>query len=312
MLRQLGRVAARRPEWPEGRPEWVGHPERGSRLAIRLVVWLMLTLGRPLGRILLYPICAYFVLFSSRARSASAGYLRRVLGRRATLGNVFRHYYTFASTIQDRIYFLAGRVSSYDVTIHAGLQTQALLRDGRGCILLGSHLGSFEVLRACGPGEGVPPINILMYVDNAGKLNSALRPLAPDVEARVIPLGSPDALLRVHECLARGEIVGILGDRAWRNERTCRCEFLGGEASFPLGPLLLAGLVQAPVVLCFGIYRGGRRYDIHLEPFADAIPLERRNREASVRPWVERYAKRLEHHCREAPYNWFNFYDYWA
>jgi len=304
MLRQPGRVAAP--------PEWVEHPERGSRLAIRLAVWLVLALGRPLGRILLYPICAYFVLFSSRARSASAGYLRRVLGRRATLGNVFRHYYTFASTIQDRVYFLAGRVSSYDVQIHAGLETQALLRDGRGCILLGSHLGSFEVLRACGPGEGVPPINILMYVDNAGKLNSVLRPLAPGAEARVIPLGSPDALLRVHECLARGEIVGILGDRAWRSERTCRCEFLGGEARFPLGPLLLAGLVQAPVVLFFGIYRGGRRYDVHLEPFADAIPLERRNREESVRPWVERYAKRLEHRCREAPYNWFNFYDYWA
>jgi len=279
---------------------------------MRLAVWLMLTLGRPLGRILLAPICGYFVLFSSRARSASAGYLRRVLGRRATLGNVFRHYYTFASTIQDRVYFLAGRISSYDVEIHASAQTQALLREGRGCILLGSHLGSFEVLRACGPGAGVPPINVLMYVDNAGKLNSVLRPLAPGVEARVIPLGSPDALLRVHECLARGEIVGILGDRAWRSERTCRCEFLGGEASFPLGPLLLAGLVQAPVVLFFGIYRGGRRYDIHLEPFADAIPLERRNREESVRPWVERYAKRLEHRCREAPYNWFNFYDYWA
>jgi predicted LPLAT superfamily acyltransferase len=312
MLRHTGRVAAPRPDWPGRRPEWVGHPERGSRPAMRLAVWLMLALGRPLGRLLLYPICAYFVLFSPRARSASADYLRRVLGKRATLGNVFRHYYAFASTIQDRVYFLAGRYSSYDVTVRASAQTQALLRQSRGCILLGSHLGSFEVLRSCGPAEGVPPINILMYVDNAGKLNSVLGPLAPAAESRVIPLGSPDALLRVHECLARGEIVGMLGDRAWRNERTCRCEFLGDEASFPLGPLLLAGVLQAPVVLFFGIYRGGRRYEVHLEPFADAIPLERRNREASVRPWVERYARRLEHHCRAAPYNWFNFYDFWA
>jgi len=304
MLRQTGRVAAP--------PEWVEHRERGSVLAMRLAVWLMLALGRPLGRVLLYPVCAYFVLFSSRARSASAGYLRRVLGRRATLGNVFRHYYTFASTIQDRVYFLAGRVSSYDVTVRVSAETQALLRQGRGCILLGSHLGSFEVLRSRGPAEGVPPINILMYMDNAGKLNSVLRALAPDAEARVIPLGSPEALLRVHECLARGEIVGMLGDRAWRNERTCRCEFLGDAARFPLGPLLLAGVLQAPVVLFFGIYRGGRRYEIHLEPFADAIPLEPREREASVQPWVERYARRLEHHCRAAPYNWFNFYDFWA
>jgi predicted LPLAT superfamily acyltransferase len=115
----------------------------------------------------------------------------------------------------------------------------------------------------------------------------------------------------VHECLERGEIVGMLGDRAWRNERTCACDFLGAPAKFPLGPMLIAGLVQAPVVLFFGLYRGARRYEIRLEPFADAIALERRDREGSARPWVERYARRLEHHCRAAPYNWFNFYDFW-
>jgi len=305
MLRQLDRIAA-------PRPEWVEQPERGSRLAMRLLIWLMLNLGRPVARLLLYPICAYFLVFSSRARSASADYLRRVLGRRATPGNVFRHYHAFASTIQDRVYFLAGRYASFDVTVRISPETRALLRQGRGCILLGSHLGSFEVLRARGPADGVPPVNILMYVDNAGKLNSVLRALAPDMESRIIPLGSPDALLRVHECLARGEIVGMLGDRAWRNERTFSCEFLGDPAKLPLGPLLLAGLLQAPVVLFFGMYLGGRRYEVHLEPFADTIALDRSDREASVRPWVERYARRLEHHCRAAPYNWFNFYDFWA
>jgi predicted LPLAT superfamily acyltransferase len=302
MLRQLERVAAPPPEWLE-------RPERGSVAAIRLAVWLMLKLGRPASRLLLYPICAYFVLFSRRARRASAGYLRRVLGRR---GNVFRHYHTFAATILDRLYFLAGRYGEFDITMHASEETQALLRSRGGCILLGSHLGSFEALRARSVADGVPPVNMLMYVDNAGKMNGALRSLAPEIESRIIPLGNPDSLLRVHECLARGEIVGILGDRAWRNERTWSCEFLGAPARFPLGPLLLAGLLQAPVVLCFGLYRGGRRYEIHLERFADAVTLDRREREASVRPWVERYARRLEHHCRAAPYNWFNFYDYWA
>ena len=44
--------------------------------------------------------------------------------------------------------------------------------------------------------------------------------------------------------LERGEIVGILADRGLRDERECRCEFLGAPARFPLGPLLLAGLLQ--------------------------------------------------------------------
>lgn len=278
---------------------------------MRLLLWLTLKLGRPVGRALLYPICAYFVLFSPRARRASADYLRRALGRRARLGDVFRHYHAFASTIHDRAYLLAGKYSYFEVKLSAPAEPQALLRQGRGCILLGSHLGSFEILRARSVADRVPPVNVLMHLDNAGKINSVLHPLAPGIESRIIPLGGPESLLRVRECLARGEIVGMLGDRVWRNERTCTCDFLGGRARFPLGPLLLAGLLEAPVVLCFGLYLGGRRYEIRLEPFADAIPLEPREREASVRPWVERYVRRLERHCRLAPYNWFNFYDYW-
>jgi len=293
----------------DGRPEWVEQRERGSVLAMRLLIWLMLTLGRPIARALLYPICAYFLLFSLRARRASADYLRRVRGENFSR---FRHYHTFAATILDRVYFLAGRYGEFEVTMRADPETPAMLRNRGGCILLGSHLGSFEALRARSVADGVPAVHMLMYVDNAGKVNGALRALDPGLESRIIPLGNPDSLLRVHECLARGEIVGILGDRAWRNERTLSCEFLGAPARFPLGPLLLAGLVQAPVVLCFGLYLGGRRYEIHLERFADAIALDRRDREGSVRPWVERYARRLEHHCRAAPYNWFNFYDFWA
>jgi predicted LPLAT superfamily acyltransferase len=303
-VRQFGGVA-------NTRPGWVRQPERGSRLAMRLLVWLTQKLGHAAGRTLLYPICAYFVLFSPRARRASADYLGRVLCRRPRLGDVFRHYHAFASTIHDRIYLLAGQYGYFDVALCAPPELFALLREKRGCILLGSHLGSFEILRARAFSDNVPPVNVLMHLDNAEKINSVLRPLAPELESRVIALGGPESLLRVRECLARGEIVAVLGERVWRDERSTRCDFLGKPARFPLGPLLLAGLLHAPVVLFFGLYRGGRRYEIHLEHFADAIPLPRGDREAAVRPWVERYACRLEHHCRRAPYNWFNFYDYW-
>lgn len=295
----------------EAAPEWLEHPERGSRLAMRMLVWLMLRLGRPVARLLLHPICAYFVLFSPRARKASAGYLQRALGRRPAAREVFRHYHAFASTIQDRVYLLAGRHAGLDIGVSVPAPTLGRLRRG-GCILLGAHLGSFEALRARAPLDGLPPVNLLMYRDNSEKLNSVLRELDPELESRIITLGSSESLLAAHERLARGEIVGMLGDRAWRNQRTWRCGFLGAPAQFPLGPLLAAGLMGAPVVLFFGLFLGGRRYELRLEPFAEAIALDPRDREGSLRPWVERYASRLEHHCRLAPYNWFNFYDFWA
>jgi predicted LPLAT superfamily acyltransferase len=291
---------------------WLAQRERGSRAAMRALVWVTLALGRRIGRLFLYPICAYFALFSRGTRRASADYLRRVLGRRPGLADVMRHYHAYASTIHDRVYLRSGRYGYFDVKLDVPPALLADLRHGRGCILLGSHLGSFEILRAAGLAEGAPPVNMLMRVEGGEKVNSVMDALAPGAAPRVIPLGHPGAMLRAQECLERGEIVGILADRGLRDERTCGCMFLGAPVRFPLGPLLLAGLLQAPVVLAFGLYRGGRRYEVHLEPFAERIELDRRDREGSLRPWVERYAARLEHHCRAAPYNWFNFYDFWA
>ncbi|HUJ88097.1 MAG TPA: acyl-CoA synthetase [Burkholderiales bacterium] len=291
---------------------WLAQRERGSQAAMRALVWVTLALGRPFGRALLYPICAYFALLSRGARRASTDYLGRVLGRQPRTADVMRHFHAFASTIHDRVYLRAGRYAYFDVRLDVPPSLLAQLRAGRGCILLGSHLGSFEILRAAGLAERAPAVNMLMRVEGTQQLNGVIDALAPEAAPRVIPLGHPGSLLRAQECLERGEIVGILADRGLREERECACRFLGAPARFPLGPLLLAGLLQAPVMLAFGLYRGGRRYDVHLEPFAERIELDRRDREGSLRPWIERYAARLEHYCREAPCNWFNFYDFWA
>jgi predicted LPLAT superfamily acyltransferase len=293
------------------RPDWIGRRERGSEFAMRLMAWLSFALGRRVGRLLIYPIVLYFVAVSARARRVSRDYLRRVLGRRASLIDVLRHYQTFGCTLHDRLYLATGQIGELNVAMDEPAEVKRWLEEERGCILVGSHLGSFEILRAMATARHGRPVNVLMHVDGAAKTARVLRSLAPDADARVIALGQPQSMLRVEECLARGEIVGILADRVWSNEQTLRADFLGAQAHFPLGPWLLAGLLGAPVILFFGLYRGGRRYDIHLEPFAKTIKLDRHGREASVRPWIERYARRLEAQCRLAPYNWFNFYDYW-
>ncbi|MGH8752043.1 MAG: acyl-CoA synthetase [Burkholderiales bacterium] len=285
---------------------WLTQAERGNLSAMRLIIWVTLRLGRRAGRLLLYPICGYFMLFSLHARRASRDYLRRVLGRAALWREVFRHYLTFASIIHDRVYLLSGRQQYFDLKIHGLQALQAARAQGAGCILLGSHLGSFEILRAHGMLEKKLPINVLMHEDNASKINRALHALHPEIAARIIAPGQPQTLLRVKECLERGELVGMLGDRIFHSEKTLSCRFLGTPAVFPQGPLLLASILHTPVVLFFGLYRGGKRYDIHFEA------LDASGAESHPRAQLERYVQRLEHYCRLAPYNWFNFYDFWA
>ncbi len=284
---------------------WLAQPERGSAFAIQTITWISLKVGRQAGRVLLVPICLYLALFSPRARAASKAYLTRVLRRDARFSEIFHHYHVFASTILDRLYLLSSRLEPFKVEVRGDDALQRTLARGRGCVLLGSHLGSFEILRAFGAGQMNLSINAVMHLDNSGKLNRVFDRLNPEFAKRVIAPGKPETLLRVKECLERNEIVGILGDRAVSGERTIACRFLGDAARFPRGPLMTAAILNAPVVLFFGLNRGDAQYEIVFEPFCERIERE------EIDSWIEKYAARLERHARRAPYNWFNFYDFW-
>jgi len=290
---------------------WLEQRERGSLAALRLMTWLTRTLGYRAGRALLYPICAYFVLFSPRARRASRAWLARALGRPARTSDVFRHFHVFASTLHDRIEIGGGRSEEYTVELHGGDALDAALAHGRGCLLLGSHLGSFEILRVIGESRGRFPVNLVMHEDNARNTSRWLHALAPELARRVIAPGQTDTLLRVRDCLQRGEIVAMLGDRALGPERTMVCGFLGAPARFPSGPLLTAALLQAPVVTFCCLHRGARHYAAHFELLAERIEHDRATRDDVVARWLARYAAWLEGHARAAPFNWFNFYDFW-
>ena len=150
-----------------------------------------------------------------------------------------------------------------------------------------------------------------MHVDNARRINGVFNRLNPALASTVIPLGSPSALLAMREQLSSGGIVGILGDRIVRGDKCVTTDFLGQPAEFPVGPLLLAGILQVPVVLCFGLFHGGKHYEIRFEHFAEKVPITRRSSSAEFATWIRRYAEQIEVQCRTVPYNWFNFFDFW-
>jgi predicted LPLAT superfamily acyltransferase len=293
-------------------PDWISQAERGQTLAIRLIVWVALKVGRRAARLLLYPITLYFLLFSISAREASRRYLRRVLPVEPRVTHLFRHYHTFASTILDRVFFLHGEYGRFDVQVSGEQIVRDHLAHGEGCLLFGAHVGSFEVIRALGREAGGARISMVMYEDNARKINSVLNAINPEAVLDVIPLGRIDSMLKVQNALARGELVGILADRAIAGEGMTTRSFLGAPARVPLGPFRIAAMLKRPVVLMFGIYKGGNRYEIHFENLVDLRHVNRSERAAVLDAAITKYVERLEHYCRTAPYNWFNFYDYWA
>ena len=289
---------------------WAAQAERGHA---RLVLWGMVLARRGgwrLGRAVALAATAWFLATSGAARAASRDYLRRALGRKPHLADVARHFDSFANAVLDRVFLLAGQAQGYDIRTEGLDEVRAVLARGEGCILLGSHLGSFEVLRHLSSQSPVP-VWALMYRRNAGALTRLLDQLAPSFLDQVIEIGDTASMLRAHECVRRGEIVGILADRAPPGHRQMPATFLGGAAQFPVGPFILAATLAAPVVLFYGIRIGKRRYVIRFAPFAGRVVLRRASRAEDLRRYVQAYAAALEHQCRAHPFNWFNFFPFW-
>ncbi len=293
-------------------PAWLAQRERGSRPLIWLIVKVTLLLGRGVGRAFLYPICAYFLLFSGNARRASRDYLRRALARPPGWRDLFAHYHCFARTILDRVLLLSGQYDQVSCDVEGIDVLRGALAQGRGCLLYGAHFGSFDVLRALGSAESPVAVNVLMHEDNAEKLNGVLAALNRELPQQIIPLGRPETMLKVAEALSRNEIVGLLADRVVAGDKMLRCRFLDAAASFPEGPFVLASVLKSPVVLFSAVYCGGRRYRVKFEPFADSHTASSEGRREALQAQVQRYADWLARSCRTAPYNWFNFYDFWT
>ncbi|WP_246265726.1 acyl-CoA synthetase [Aromatoleum diolicum] len=291
--------------------EWATRPERSNQATLRLMTWISLRLGRPAGRVVLWLIAAYFLLFAPPARRASRDWLTRVLGRPPAWRELFRHFFTFAATIHDRVYLINERFDLFDLRVHGGELIQDCVARGEGVFLMGAHMGSFEVMRAVGRQQPGMRVAMVMYEDNARKINETLAAINPAALQDIIPLGRIDSMLKVKERLEDGSLVGMLGDRSLGQDAAQPVEFLGQPANFPLGPWRMAAMLKRPVILMVGLYRGGNRYDIHFEPLADFSGVSRENRGQVQREAVERYAARLAHYARQAPFNWFNFFDFW-
>jgi predicted LPLAT superfamily acyltransferase len=292
---------------------WQERPEGGGFFALWLIRTFAIGAGRTLARLVLYPITLYFFLRRGPERRASRGYLARVLGRPARAPDVIRHIPGFAPTIPDRVFLLGGEFGRFDIRTRGLEELHRVVDEGRGLLLVGSHLGSFDAMRALSLKR--PDIRVRIVIDTGHNpaMTQLFAQLNPALAAGIIDarMDGTSVALAIKEALDRGEIVTLLADRPGAGEPTVAAMVLGAEARLPSAPWLLASALKVPVALCFGLYLGGNRYDLEFEAFSDRIVLERRGRDAALAGIVQRYADRLSHHARAAPWNWFNFYDYW-
>lgn len=291
---------------------WLTQPERGVILGMKSVLWLATAFGRWPARQLVRLVALYYTLFDRRARNASTQWLSTILQRPPRFAEIYRHLFTFAQVTLDRVFFLRGKTAPFAVTRTGNEHLIALQQKQQGAVLLGAHLGSFEAMRA-GARDEEFSINIVGNFANAKLINALFEKLSDDNRAQLIDISedSIGATLHMRAKLENGQMVALLGDRRSEKTKNIAVSFFGKPARLPAGPFILASLLQCPVYLVFGLYREPNRYDLYCEPFVQRVELPRKNRDEALQRLVQRYADRVEHYARQAPYCWFNFFPFW-
>ncbi|MCU6500221.1 acyltransferase [Rugamonas sp. A1-17] len=282
---------------------------------MRLLFWIARVFGRWPFRVVLYPVLGWYVLSKPRPRRASQAYLRRVANYTSTaMPGVLRHFAAFGESILDKMLLWGGLFKLDTVDLHGSELIADAAAAGRGGLLICAHLGNLELCRVLSRQRRDIKMTVLVHTKHAQAFNDMLARLNPESQLNLMQVTemSPATAILLSERVARGEFVVIAGDRVpvSQNPRVALADFLGEPAPFPVGPYVLANILQCPVFLLFSI-RQGRRYALHFEAFRDVVRIPRQGREAAFQQLAGDYARRLEHYCLRAPLQWFNFYDFW-
>ncbi|WP_296660963.1 glycosyltransferase [Paraburkholderia sp.] len=301
---------------------WWRTPERGSVVGMALLAFSCRWFGTRFTSAWLYPIVGYFVLTDRASRAASHTYFTRLAHASAPCATskpgwrtAYRHMHAFAQSCFDKFVAWSGRADSLRVRFDDTSAFDALAATGRGALVIGAHLGNLEMTRALALRDARIKVTAVVYTEHAKRFNSVLSEANEEFANQLVQVTDfgPETAMMMQARVDAGELLVIVGDRVPPHDagRTVDARFLGANASFAQGPYVLAHALGCPVYLLFCL-KEGSEYGLYFEPFADRIELPRRDRSSHVAAWAQRYANRLEHYCRKAPYQWFNFFDFWA
>lgn len=288
---------------------------------IKLLFVIHRLFGRWPFRLIVYPTVLCYLIRHPFAHRSSRMYLTRVYRSMsptagdATLWQSVRHFATFAESILDKLRIWSGDLRTEEVTFHDYEVIRSQVDAGRGGVIFVTHLGNVDVCRALTTRKNGARLTILVHTKHAPSFNSLLAELNPASALNVLQVTevSADTVIQLREKVDRGEFIVIACDRipVSENPRVAEADFLGAPAGFPVGPYVLASLLQCPSYLLFCISEAGR-YHMYFERFYERIVLPRASRDAALRSCAADFSTRLAYFCRRAPLQWFNFYDFWA
>lgn len=255
----------------------------------------------------------YFLLFPRRA-AASARFYRVLFAGRGWCHAwwcAWRQFQNFTTVFLDRDLLQDSGAIHY--TFEGREHLIEAVDQGRGGILLMSHMGNWEVgarlLR-----RNIPDLRLMLYMGRQAREQIERRQKA-DLTASGIRIvaadpaeDSPFELIEGVGFLKSGGFVSMAGDVVWRPEqRVVTACFLGHTVRLPEAPFMLALVSGAPLYVFFASARGPRQYHFSVTSPFMVTAETRSRRHSAVAGAAQFYAERLEAQVRRHPLEWYHF-----
>ena len=297
---------------------------------LKLVLILLKHIPDFVVRILIYPVTLFYFIFAKNARKAAVAYqkqLREFTGRRIPRRiSSYHQIVSFAFCIIEKMEGWLGKIKFDRIQYHDDDIDDILnlLREGKGALLITSHLGNMELMRSLSDyneqlvGRTVP-VYVVMDMDVNSNFSETLKSVNPKAAVNVISSNEigPDSIVTLMDAVDNGALVVIAGDRtsAHSKDKNIKMSFLGKDALFPYGVFLIPALMKAPVYFMFGLRSRlslfSPKQHVYIEKSKVDFNCPRTEREARIKQCCGEFVSCLEKFCVLYPYQWYNFFNFW-
>jgi len=288
-------------------------------------------------RVIAFPVGFFYFLFSKKGRTESKRFLQKAAPFvtkpetaqrcRSPFGPL-RHIVSFSLNLVEKLESWGGKFLFKNIHFQNDDIEELIqeLENGNGVFLITSHLGNIELLRGLASFNrtGVSrktPVTAIIDTKVNEKFTRMLKELNPQSSFDIINAGEigPHTAAMLEEKLAAGEMVTIAGDRTaasgYTEGKNFMIPFLGEDAPFSPGIFYMAALMKAPVFFVFALRRGDLsirpEYDMHVHKSRLSFECSRKERFNQTSLLARSFAVLLENYCKENPFQWYNFYDFW-
>jgi predicted LPLAT superfamily acyltransferase len=276
----------------------------------RFFGWVLRTFGMTRAYHLSYFGTLWYVTFHPAIRRRCRFYLdRRFPERTGRIRRFLDSYHLLRNFAKSLVDMAAVNAIGKHALEDASPDREAvnkLAAGERGFIMLHAHVGSWQIGMSTTASFAKPLWLVLIPERRTVQMIEA------EKVGLIDPRGGVDGVMLMTEALLRGEIVAVMGDRAFGDPRNrVQVNFLGSPIKLPVTPYRVASATGTPVAVLLSAKNADRSYEMRLAKLIEVPPGLGRAVQ-SYAPYAQQFADCLEEYVEQYPWQFFNFFDLWA